>query len=276
MVSHYTVFSDGLWTALGESCPKSCPLLIGTDAFGCPILTTAQLNQLNQLNNLLNLAGAGAQSNQFLRNALFAATLRRTNASLNASDSLLPNGAAFVPFHTLTGDSSPGSYRIRPLANTIVTAKLTQSHRQKLKDWLNTINHKWTQLVSSMHCRPNAHQLLHSHGSTLDCSLYGSVYGHCGLDQSSATATRSDTTDLNEPIKCWTPKVSRTSNVSSLELPNDNGSSSNRHNASTSQDDNTANVKLLDCGLSMEEAKYPPRLVQPFVCVDYNTGNFIF
>jgi hypothetical protein len=246
LVSHYTVFSDGLWTALGEPCPKACSLLIGTDAFGCPILTSAQLNQLNQLNNLLNLAGAGGQSNQFLRNALFAATLRRSNAGFGTSG--LMTNAPFAPLSELNGDNSAAAFRMRPLG--VGGAKLTHSHRQKLKDWLNAINHKWTQLVSSMHCRPNAHQLLHSHGSTLDCSLYGSVYGHCGMEPS----TRSDSGEFHESIKCVSPKLPPMFESIQTAL-------------------NPASVEtttiMSDCDLLNGNK---PRLVQPFVCVDYSTG----
>ena len=263
MVSHYTVFSDGLWTALGEPCPKSCPRLI--NALGCQFLTQAQLNQLNHLNNLLNVAGGGAQSNQFLRNALLAATIRRTSPALNESafshlEQL--NYPQLPPVATGGGGGARG-FCLRPFGSS---GKLTQSNRLKIKDWLNTINHKWTQLVSSMHCRPTAHQLLNSNGSTMDCSLYGSLYGHCGvLDE-----VRTEMTEYDDD----------SNNNNSVNESNTDAGTLNAHPQNSNQISlplitSTCTLPRRDVSTNLDfnyGALADPLLHQPLVCVDYSTG----
>lgn len=136
MVSHYSVFCDGLWTILSEACPRR------------------NNNILNDLNSVRNLN-------------LLNRALSRANVEL------YPNNYNLQP-HTLTGNSTSSSSSCSSTGSTNLSNsnRLNHSSKAKIKDWLISINQRWSQLLASMQCRPNgAHQLIHD----CDSIKYGVV-----------------------------------------------------------------------------------------------------
>lgn len=138
MVSHYSVFSDGLWTVLTEPCPRR------------NLTTVNGLNTVRNL-NLLNRA------------------LSRANGELYSNNYNIQHQSAT---HQLTGNSTSSSSSCSSTGSTNLSNRLNHSTKAKIKDWLISMNQRWSQLLVSMQCRPNgAHQLIHD----CDSIKYGVV-----------------------------------------------------------------------------------------------------
>lgn len=141
------MFCDGLWTLLSEACPRRSNSIL------------SDLNSVRNL-NMLNRA------------------LSRANVDL------YPTSNAYnlhQPQHTLTGNSTSSSSSCSSSGSTNLSNsnRLNHSSKAKIKDWLNNINQRWTQLLASMQCRPNgAHQLIHD----CDSIKYGVVQYSKGQD----------------------------------------------------------------------------------------------
>ena len=138
MASHYSIFCDGLWTLLTEACARR------------------QNSILNDLNSVRNL--------NILNRAL-----NRANVDLYP-----PTNYNLQPSHQLTGNSTSSSSSCSSTGSTNLSNsnRLNHSSKAKIKDWLISINQRWSQLLASMQCRPtNAHQLIHD----CDSIKYGVV-----------------------------------------------------------------------------------------------------
>lgn len=139
------MFCDGLWTLLSEACPRR---------------SNSILSDLNSVRNL-----------NLLNRALSRADLYPTSNAYNLHQ----------PPHTLTGNSTSSSSSCSSSGSTNLSNsnRLNHSSKAKIKDWLNNINQRWTQLLASMQCRPNgAHQLIHD----CDSIKYGVVQYSKGQD----------------------------------------------------------------------------------------------
>ncbi|RWS05473.1 tyrosine-protein kinase SYK-like protein, partial [Dinothrombium tinctorium] len=103
MVSHYTVFIDGLWTSLGEPCPRP----------KCLITNSGEILFQNQSSTTQSVNNATIRRNQY-------------------------------------NHRSPALERNRNLINRRSSSRLNSNATLRLREWLNTINHKWSQLLSAM------------------------------------------------------------------------------------------------------------------------------
>lgn len=133
------MFCDGLWTVLSESCPRRNSTIL------------SELNSVRNL-NLLNRA------------------LSRANIELYPNNYNLQQQQQ--PAHQLTGNSTSSSSSCSSTGSTNLSNRLNQSSKAKIKDWLISINQRWSQLLASMQCRPTGHQhLIHD----CDSIKYGVV-----------------------------------------------------------------------------------------------------
>lgn len=173
LVSHYTIMSDGLWCALTEACPRPIQMTnfirrnLNNNCSGTntalksnPSLQTAQIarNNCNIAMNQQNVYCIPPPCNNI-----------NNNAMTNNMPSSMPSNIKNLPENykndlQLNHNNSAGTHG----SNN----KLPQSHglictpqqasiasiKTPIKEWLQTINHKWSQLLASK----NQHQTLNS------------------------------------------------------------------------------------------------------------------
>lgn len=160
LVSHYTIMSDGLWCALTEACPR-------------PIQATNCIQR--NLNNNCSSTTA-LKSTPFLQTA----QIGRNNCNIAMNQQNLYcipppcNNINNMPPSMPNIKTLPENYKndLQSNQNNSGNNKIPQSHglictpqqasiasiKTPIKEWLQTINHKWSQLMASK----NQHQSLNS------------------------------------------------------------------------------------------------------------------
>jgi len=152
LVSHYTIMSDGLWCALTEACPRPIQTNRGLESsalssnqgnnptvHNCNNLTLMNQHNLIPSQNLYCIS-AGPNS---LNTAVAGPPVAKSEPAMNPSSQ---NGCLAGPKIQPNQVLCPHQY------NAVTTIKAP------IKEWLQTINQKWSQLMSSR----NQHQSLNS------------------------------------------------------------------------------------------------------------------
>ncbi|XP_053204265.1 uncharacterized protein DDB_G0288805-like isoform X2 [Panonychus citri] len=193
LVSHYTVFTDGLWTSLGEPCPH---LMITNNCAYINPNNNNNLNPVNQITSELILTNnnndnENSNNNNTLRhqqhltvtnnnnnNNIMSGVLtcRRNHTHLqhqhhqqqyqlqqSASQQQSTNYRSISTERSrnlINSNHNNSSMRMRNNLTASSSSTSTHSHPTsssshhhssvKLKDWLSTINHKWSQLISAV------------------------------------------------------------------------------------------------------------------------------
>lgn len=162
LVSHYTIMSDGLWCALTEACPR-------------PIQASNRV-QRNTTASKSTLVGANAtklnrnQFNPTMNQNLYCIPPSTGNNNNNNSNTIMnnmhsmllstPTTKSFTETNKNELQQNHGSAKAPQTHNLICTPQQAgmASIKTPIKEWLQTINHKWTQLIASK----NQHQSLNS------------------------------------------------------------------------------------------------------------------
>lgn len=180
LVSHYTIMSDGLWCALTEACPR--PIQVKQRPNNglnnnnlMPLNGTINANNNAQINRLKTLNHLNPLMNQ--NNNLYCVPpvnsyINNNNNKYNSMmmpppvSNMIPKENGFVDQsqHTdvNTSNQKNGANSIanskQPLGLVCSNQGAVTPIKAPIKEWLNTINHKWSQLISSK----NQHQSLNS------------------------------------------------------------------------------------------------------------------
>lgn len=159
LVSHYTIMSDGLWCALTEPCPRPIQAnSMNSKCFAPGAKLAAAANAMHAASNAQiqpmhydSIMGAKLHCNnlQQVNN-----TMRRFNALPNIDNKLEPINGRAANCHSETSTrTATGTDLVCANQSGIAAIKMP------IKEWLQTINHKWSQLLAS---KSQHHQSLNS------------------------------------------------------------------------------------------------------------------
>lgn len=171
LVSHYTIMSDGLWCALTEACPR--PIKVAN---------CIQRNLTDGCSGAVSKSALLSSNAQVARNSCNIAMNQNVYCippSCNNINNAITNNMHNMPspmpaIKSLPDNSNKNDLQLNQnnSAGTHNNGKTPQAHnlictpqqagivsiKTPIKEWLQTINHKWSQLIASK----NQHQSLNS------------------------------------------------------------------------------------------------------------------
>ncbi|KAI1292515.1 Tyrosine-protein kinase SYK [Halotydeus destructor] len=198
LVSHYTLFSDGLWCSLSEPCPR--PVHRNGLISGVP---GGQLVNGDIILRPINSANLPANTGTLLRRASGSVSgspaIERNHNLINSTHNQFQLTQSIYGQHN--GDNNNGACTLRRIlvhgcasgpggqCQAGTGSQFAGQEKTKLREWLSSINHKWMQLLSRTAARSQCHRI--HHFSTLPRNSANGPHGHPLPGQSNMAACSS-------------------------------------------------------------------------------------